>query len=83
MEYNRLRWASRRGMLELDLILMPFVEGAYPTLNASDQADYARLLECEDQDLFAWFLHRQEPDDESLRPIVAKVRSYALERPLS
>jgi antitoxin CptB len=83
VEYNRLRWASRRGMLELDLILMPFVEGAYPKLDAAEQADYARLLESEDQDLFAWFLHRQEPDDETLRLIVAKVRSYALERPLS
>lgn len=81
MEYNRLRWASRRGMLELDLILMPFVEGAYPKLDTSEQADYARLLECEDQDLFAWFLHRQEPEDETLRPIVEKVRNFARERP--
>lgn len=83
MEYNRLRWASRRGMLELDLILMPFVEHAYPTLTEAEQADYARLLESEDQDLFAWFLHRQEPQDESLRKIVNRVRSYARERPAS
>ena len=81
MEYNRLRWASRRGMLELDLILMPFVEHAYPLLDPATQESYARLLECEDQDLFAWFLHRQEPDDETLRPIVDTVRSFALERP--
>lgn len=83
MEYNRLRWASRRGMLELDLILMPFVERAYPTLSEADQVSYARLLESEDQDLFAWFLHRQEPDDESLRGIVDQVRSFARERPAS
>ncbi len=83
MEYNRLRWASRRGMLELDLILMPFVEGAYPTLSEADQAAYARLLDSEDQDLFAWFLHRQEPDDESLREIVDRVRSFARERSAS
>ena len=83
MEYNRLRWASRRGMLELDLILMPFVEGVYPTLSEADQAAYARLLDSEDQDLFAWFLHRQEPDDESLREIVDRVRSFARERSAS
>lgn len=83
MEYNRLRWASRRGMLELDLILMPFVEGAYPALSEADQAAYARLLDSEDQDLFAWFLHRQEPDDESLREIVDRVRSFARERSAS
>lgn len=83
MEYNRLRWASRRGMLELDLILMPFVERAYPTLSESDKESYARLLESEDQDLFTWFLHRQEPEDESLRGIVDQVRSFARERPAS
>lgn len=83
MEYNRLRWASRRGMLELDLILMPFVEHAYPVLSDPDKESYARLLESEDQDLFAWFLHRQEPEDESLRAIVDRVRSFARERPAS
>lgn len=80
MEYNRLRWTSRRGMLELDLILMPFVEQAYPSLGPEDQALYKRLLECEDQDMFAWFLHRQDPEDEELRRIVGIVRSFARER---
>lgn len=79
MEYNRLRWGSRRGMLELDLILMPFVERAYPTLTQADQALYAQLLECEDQDLFAWFLHRQAPEEPELRRIVGLVREFARE----
>ena len=74
MEYNRLRWGSRRGMLELDLILMPFVEDVYPTLAADDQALYVQLLECEDQDLFSWFLHRQEPEDPGLRRILGVIR---------
>lgn len=81
MEYNRLKWASRRGMLELDLILIPFVEKAYPSLSSEDQALYTELLECEDQDMFAWFLQRQEPEDERLRRIVGIVRTFARERP--
>ncbi len=79
MEYNRLRWASRRGMLELDLMLMPFVEHAYPDLSDADKESYVRLLESEDQDLFAWFLHRQEPEDASLRGIVDQIRRFARE----
>ncbi|HLS98936.1 MAG: succinate dehydrogenase assembly factor 2 [Porticoccaceae bacterium] len=74
MDKNRLFWASRRGMLELDLILLPFIEQIYPELDAEDQARYHRLLDCEDQDLFGWFLRRQDPEDPELLKIVRIVR---------
>ena len=74
MEKNRLFWGSRRGMLELDLILMPFLENRYPTLSASDQQLYCKLLEEQDQDLFAWFLQRKDPDDPNLLRIVNIIR---------
>lgn len=74
MEYNRLWWGSRRGMLELDLILMPFLEKIYPTLSRDEQALYGQLLACEDQDMFAWFLHRQQPEDPAIRHIVDIIR---------
>lgn len=77
MSYNRLRWGSRRGMLELDLLLMPFVERIYPTLDPDNQTLYARLLECEDQDLFAWLLHRQAPPEDWQRTIVNLIRASA------
>ena len=47
MNKNRLRWASRRGMLELDLILAPFVENVYDTLDQDDKLRFEVLLECE------------------------------------
>jgi antitoxin CptB len=75
VEKNRLIWGSRRGMLELDLILLPFVENIYPTLEREDQLSYQRLLECEDQDMYAWFMHRQDPQDASLQRIVERVRA--------
>ncbi len=74
MDKNRLLWASRRGMLELDLILQPFVEKIYPSLPAEEQQLYQQLLECEDQDLFVWFLRRQEPEDPDLQRIVSIIR---------
>ena len=63
MDYHRLRWASRRGMLELDLILGPFLENVYPILEEGDQLLYQKLLESEDQDLFNWFLNKEVPAD--------------------
>ena len=36
-EINRMRWASRRGMLELDLVLEPFVTARYAGLSERDR----------------------------------------------
>jgi antitoxin CptB len=69
-ELNRLFWQSRRGMLELDVLLVPFVKEVYPTLDEENQRRYRLLLSCEDQDMFGWFMERAVPDDEDLRIIV-------------
>jgi antitoxin CptB len=74
VERNRLFWGSRRGMLELDLVLLPFLENVYPSLEQADKERYWKLLECEDQDMFAWFLRREDPDDSELKRIVEIVR---------
>lgn len=69
-KFNRLYWHSRRGMLELDLILMPFVQNHFKALNPEDQEKYEQLLSCEDQDLFAWFLNKNKPETPELASIV-------------
>ncbi|MCV6604910.1 MAG: succinate dehydrogenase assembly factor 2 [Porticoccaceae bacterium] len=74
MDKNRLFWGSRRGMLELDLILLPFVEQIYPTLEQQDKERYQQLLEEQDQDLFAWLMKRTDPDDSELLKIVRIIR---------
>ncbi|PCH53278.1 MAG: hypothetical protein COC20_00540 [Cellvibrionales bacterium] len=75
MDRNRLFWASRRGMLELDLIFLPFAENVYPDLAVNDQLLYEQLLACEDQDLFSWLLGREIPEDEQMCRIVDIVLS--------
>ena len=80
-EYNRMRWASRRGMLELDLVLEPFVSECYRALSADDRARFQRLLECEDQELFGWFLRKEQPDDPELAAIVDTILSHIRTRP--
>jgi len=79
-ELNRLFWHSRRGMLELDLLLVPFVRETYPKLDTEDQARYRKLLTCEDQDLFAWFMQRTQPDDADLQAIVRLILQDAANR---
>jgi antitoxin CptB len=72
-EMNRLFWHSRRGMLELDVLLVPFLKEAYPSLSPEDQARYRKLLECEDQDMFVWFMQRGVPQDPDLAHIVKMI----------
>jgi antitoxin CptB len=72
-EHKRMCWASRRGMLELDLILEPFVTGHYPTLSDADKARYRALMGSQDQELFGWFLRREKPADPELASIVQTI----------
>jgi len=73
-EARRLRWRSRRGMLELELALAPFVEQRLERLQTQDKALYARLLEHDDRDIFDWIQGRREPADPDLAAIVAAIR---------
>jgi antitoxin CptB len=73
VELNRLYWHSRRGMLELDVLLVPFVREVYSTLNEVDRNVYVRLLECEDQDMFGWFMERAESEDPELQRMVRMI----------
>ncbi|MDZ7925046.1 MAG: succinate dehydrogenase assembly factor 2 [Marinagarivorans sp.] len=76
MEYNRLKWACRRGMLELDLILMPFLENVYLTLPSDEQALFTALLAEEDQDLFGWLMKHKDAPTPQLQKIVAIILAH-------
>jgi antitoxin CptB len=77
-ELNRMRWAARRGMLELDLVLGPFVEGRYASLSLVDRQLFQRLMLCEDQDLFVWFMRREQTHDQELAGIVKQILDFTL-----
>ncbi|AKH69499.1 hypothetical protein IMCC21906_01824 [Spongiibacter sp. IMCC21906] len=76
-EFKRIRWACRRGMLELDLMMVPYVEDRFATLSEEDQHRFVRLLECEDTELFKWFLGKDSPEDPEHALIVNDIISYA------
>lgn len=70
---KRLYWHCRRGMKELDVLLVPFVEHAYEHLSQAEKLDFEQLLACEDTDMFAWFMKREEPADPRLQSIVQTI----------
>ncbi|MBL4583378.1 MAG: succinate dehydrogenase assembly factor 2 [Pseudomonadales bacterium] len=78
-EYNRFWWHSRRGMLELDLILLPFLESNYASFDAAETERYRALLESEDQDLFSWLVTGRDPEPQHCQ-MVDVIREYVSNR---
>lgn len=74
MNISRVKWACRRGMLELDILLAPFVDNSYQSLSEEDKQTFIQLLACEDPELFAWFMGHETCDDPQLAQMVIKVR---------
>jgi antitoxin CptB len=72
-DLKRLYWHSRRGMLELDLLLVPFAENSLARLSADELEMYRELLREEDQDLFVWLTRREEAPSPRLQQIIDKI----------
>jgi antitoxin CptB len=72
-DLKRLYWHSRRGMLELDLLLVPFAERCLGNLSAEELQMYRELLAEEDQDLFMWLTRRSLAPTPRLQQIIEKV----------
>jgi antitoxin CptB len=75
-ELAPLRWACRRGMLELDLLFRGFLETGFLTLTPSERSLFKVLLSCTDPDLYAWLLQSQPPEDPRFLPLLKKIQAY-------
>jgi antitoxin CptB len=73
-EVARLRWRCRRGMRELDVLLLRYLEDEYPQASLADRAAFAQILELQDPEIFGYLVGRQTPEEASLRNVVARIR---------
>ncbi len=73
--YSRLKWACRRGMLELDVLFMPFVEEGFNDLPEPEKEIFERLLTSDDPDLFAWFMGHQACEDLEFKRMIEHILS--------
>ncbi len=73
-DFSRLRWTCRRGMLELDVMLSPFLEQDFVYLDEKLKQDFIRLLNCSDLELFRCLLRYETPQDTSLMTILGVIR---------
>ena len=72
---GRLAWRCRRGMKELDLVLMHYLEGRWLLADAAEKAAFERILELPDPVLAAALLGREPLPEGELRQLLEKVRA--------
>jgi antitoxin CptB len=77
-ESQRLRWRCRRGMRELDRLLERYLDQAWAGADAVERADFERLLGCEDDRLWRWFLGHDTPEDPALHALVRRILALPL-----
>ena len=70
---ERLKWRSRRGLLELDLVFEKFW-AREPGLTPGEIAALERLLAMPDNDLLDLVMGRSETGDPEIRAVVDKLR---------
>ena len=73
---QKIFWHSRRGMLELDLLLVPFATRAFEHLCYQDQLLYSEFLEEEDQDLWTWLMKRQAPPNPRYCTLIDQILAF-------
>lgn len=77
---QRLDWDCRRGMMESEVLILPFRRDCFDRLARSDQEAFLDLLDCNDADLFAWFTSEQRPAEPPLARIIDLVLAHAADR---
>lgn len=72
---GKLRWRCRRGMKELDLLTLGYLERYYPSASAEEQQAFAELLELQDPVLMRYMVGREEPAEAAAARVVRVMRT--------
>lgn len=78
-ERSRLAWQCRRGMRELDLMLLAFLDhsNGYACLDESARQAFIHLLDYPDQVLLEILMGRQQPADTEVADVAQRIRRTA------
>lgn len=69
-ELGRLRWRCRRGMKELDLLLLRWLERRWVAAGDAERDAFERLLAAQDPELVAWLLKREPAADPAVQRVI-------------
>jgi antitoxin CptB len=71
---GRLRWACRRGMRELDVLMTRYLERDFPAASSVERDAFVRLLGLQDPELAAYLLAGEPSSDACLAAVITRIR---------
>lgn len=71
-----LRWACRRGMLELDLVLLPYLEAHLSLLDQHQRVELWQLLQYDDPWLFQCLVLKKIAADSPHHALLMQMTQY-------
>ena len=72
---NQLRWACRRGMLELDLLLEAYMDQVYEQLTDLEKRKFLTLLDMQDQEMYEMLTGKINPNNRELAQLLERIRA--------
>ncbi|MGH8026620.1 MAG: succinate dehydrogenase assembly factor 2 [Pseudoxanthomonas sp.] len=74
VELKRLRWRCRRGMRELDQLFGRYLDRQWARASDVERGVFLRLLDCEDDKLWRWFMGYEQCPDDALASLIQHIR---------
>ncbi|KAB0266168.1 MAG: hypothetical protein K0S56_2948 [Microvirga sp.] len=68
--------AWHRGMREMDLIMGRFADAEIGSLTEADLAEFERLIDAVDRDLFAWITGEAETPNDYDTPLFRRMKAF-------
>ncbi|RRD90357.1 FAD assembly factor SdhE [Conchiformibius steedae] len=72
---RRIRFLTRRGLLELDILLQRFMQQGFEQLSDAELAVFVEILDLPDQEFLALVNQKQTDCREEFKPLLAKIRN--------
>ena len=74
---RRIRFLTRRGLLELDIVLGRFMEKEFQNLNDEELSVFVEILDLPDPQFLALVNQKEETDNPRFKPLLDKIRQCA------
>ena len=72
---RRIRFQTRRGLLELDIVLRKFMANHFDRLSDDELEIFTAILALEDQEFLALINQTETPQRSDFEPLLAKIRA--------
>lgn len=73
---GKLRWQCRRGMKELDMLFLHYLDHYYPQADMTAKACFLELVNTPDPQVMDYLHHRATPDNQAMVGVLNDMQTY-------